>query len=438
MNWAEHNQLEFEEMGRIQAVQQVELVKHLCFAAGHSPYYKDLFRQLQLNPATLRAEHLQELPFTTKAELESRNDDFLAVPMSRIADIVLSSGTSGLPTRIMYTRGDLARLAYNEKQSFAGCGVTAEDVVLLTCTLDRCFVAGLAYFLGLNELGAASIRNGHGTMEGHCELIERMKPTVIVGVPTFLRKLGYYLVDHGVDPAQTSVKKMVCIGEPLRNRSFDLLELGHELESLWRARVYSTYASSEMITTFCECTAQRGGHLHPELAVIEIVDEAGRVLGDQEVGEVVVTPLGVEGMPLIRFRTGDVSFLESTPCDCGRNSPRLGPVLGRRNQMLKVKGTTLYPPAINAVMDATPEVLEYYVTVDDDSELSDCVTVHAAVRSDCEQGAKEMLCRVLQSRLRVTPGVCIETEADIRRVVHVAASRKPIRFIDRRKKQDEL
>ncbi len=107
-------------------------------------------------------------------------------------DIVLSSGTTGKPTAMMYTENDLRRLAYNEEISFASCGLTRDDVVLLTCTIDRCFIAGLAYFSGVRSLGAAAIRNGLSSAESHLEVIQRLKPTALVGVPTFLLKLGQY------------------------------------------------------------------------------------------------------------------------------------------------------------------------------------------------------------------------------------------------------
>ena len=130
--------------------------------------------------------------------------------------------------------------------------------------------------------------------------------------------------------------------------------MGENLEEVWGAKIYSTYASSETITSFCECTAQRGGHLHPDLAVVEIVNEQGEVLAPGETGEVVVTPLQIEGMPLLRFRTGDISFMVDEPCACGRFSPRLGPILGRKKQMIKFRGTTLYPNSLYAVLDSFP------------------------------------------------------------------------------------
>jgi phenylacetate-CoA ligase len=304
-------------------------------------------------------------------------------------------------------------------------------VVLLTCTIDRCFIAGLAYFSGVRSLGASAIRNGLSGVESHMDVIERLKPTVIVGVPTFLLKLGQYLQSRNMDPRTSGVHTLICIGEPLRDVSLRFLQLGGNLEALWGAKIYSTYASSETITSFCECTAQRGGHLHPDLAVVEIVNDEGTVLKPGEAGEVEVTPLQIEGMPLLRFRTGDVSFVVEEPCACGRFSPRLGPILGRKKQMIKFRGTTLYPNSLNAVLDSFPGVSEYYVTATSAFDLSDVVTVTVAVRDRACTAAAIM--DTLQARLRVRPEVIVAGEEEVRKQVFSGNSRKLIRFVDKRK-----
>jgi len=426
-----NGELEFLSLAEIRQKQEILLKQHLVYAAGSSPFYKRLFESGGIEPGSVTMDSLKDIPFTDRQLFGEHNSDFLAVPMNGIVDIVLSSGTTGLPTSVMYTEKDLQRLAYNEQISFASCGIIPKDIVLLTCTIDRCFIAGLAYFSGVRMLGAAAIRNGLASVESHLEIIRRLKPTVIVGVPTFLLKLGRYLESQGISCSRTGVRKLVCIGEPIRDRKLGFIKAGEELESLWGARIYSTYASSETITSFCECTAQSGGHLHPELAIVEIIDESGQLLGADEVGEVVVTPLGIEGMPLVRFRTGDISFLIDTPCDCGRNSVRLGPILGRKKQMMKIKGTTIYPESIYAVLDNIPGVSEYFITASSDYDLSDKVKIFVAV-SDTDCTEKFILDR-LQAMLRVTPEVAITTEETVMRWRSAGNSRKIVRFIDDRK-----
>ncbi len=415
----------------IRKIQEARLRSHLAHCRRHSPYYRHRLEGVDPDGPGSWLEQLPRLPLTQKTDFDRYNDDFCAVPLDRIVDIVLSSGTTGRPTRVMYTEHDLERLAYNEEKSFAGCGVTAKDCVLLTCTMDRCFVAGLAYFLGIRGIGAAAIRNGLNSLESQAELIQRLDPTVVVGVPTFLNKLGHFLQDRGTDPARTAVSKMVCIGEPLRDRHLDLLKVGRELETLWQARVFSTYASSEIVTTFCECEAQCGGHLHPDLAVVEIVDKTGAVVPPGTIGDIVVTPLGIEGMPLLRYNTGDVGFLMDTPCRCGRITPRLGPILGRHHQMMKIQGTTVYPQAVYNILEEISAIDDYYLEITSQSDLSDRLAIHAAVTDPSV--TVEMIRNRLQAGLRVKPAVILEDEKTVREQVFPPRSRKPVRFVDRRK-----
>ena len=422
---------EFCSPDEIRTLQECRLNSHLEYVASHSPFYQSMFRKHGIDGARITLDSLSSIPFTDKTALGEQNDLFLAVPISQIVDIVLSSGTTGRSTKVMYTENDLHRLAYNEEISFASCGLNADDVVLLTCTIDRCFIAGLAYFSGVRNLGAAAIRNGLSSVESHLEIIRRLKPTAIVGVPTFLLKLGQFLIAEGIDPSSTGVKKLICIGEPIRDRMLEFLKVGEKLEHIWGARIYSTYASSETITSFCECTAQQGGHLHPDLAVVEIINDAGDVQPDGETGEVVVTPLAIEGMPLVRFKTGDVSFVLDDPCTCGRNSIRIGPILGRKNQMIKLRGTTLYPNAINAVLDSFPGINEYYVSTTTDYELSDIVKVYVSVAdSSC---SADLIMDKLQAHLRVRPEVIITGDEQIKSKVYAGNPRKLTRFIDERK-----
>ena len=424
----DYRKLEFSGPDKIRQAQETLFRKHLDYIIKNSPYYRRTLSGFDLKNASL--DNLADFPFTDKTAFEKHNDDLLAVPAADIVDIVLSSGTTGEPTKIMYTENDLVRLAYNEESSFAGCGITSEDIVLLTCTMDRCFIAGLAYFLGVRAIGAAAIRNGLSSFASHMEIIQRMNPTVIVGVPSFLYKLGQFFQSRGIDPQKTAVNKIVCIGEPVRNAELSLLKMGLNLEEIWSSKVYSTYASSETITTFCECTAQNGGHLHPELAIVEIVNEKGDVLPPGEEGEVVVTTLSVEGMPLLRFKTGDVSFLIDEPCACGRYSPRLGPIIGRKKQMIKYKGTTLYPQGIYSVLDEISEVNDYYITVSGDYDLSDMLSVHVSLSNGLFPPDRIM--DRLQARLRVRPEVIISPDEEIKKQILSSTSRKINRFIDRR------
>jgi phenylacetate-CoA ligase len=422
-----YEKLEFASPKEIKKAQDRLFLKHLKYCFKNSKFYRKRLKGIKKISSV---SDLSILPFTDKEDISKYNDDFLAVLQDKIADIVLSSGITGEPTKIAYTESDLRRLSYNEKQSFLSCGLTQSDKVLLTCTLDRCFVAGLAYFLGVRAVGAAAIRNGVNSLESHFEVIKRMRPTAIIGVPSFLRKLGLYLNEKGFPAAKAGVRKLVCIGEPLRDENLKFLKLGDDLENIWKARAYSTYSSSEMVSTFCECKAQKGGHLHPDLAIVEIVDDNGKALKIGEPGEVVITPLQIEGMPLLRFKTGDISFLIDKPCSCKRRSLRLGPILGRKKQMMKVSGTTFYPQAVYSCLEELEAVNEYYILASSSDRLSDNVEVYVSVKdSSC---TVETIANKLNARLRVRPKVFILDEERVREKVYTLKSRKPVRFFDRR------
>ena len=416
-------------MTEAQRRQQNALCAHLRYCAESSPFYRDRIDVTGLTPET-SYDVLRACPFTSKADLESHNDAFLAVTMREIVDVVMSSGTTGKATKVAYTRKDLERLAYNERVSFEACGVTADDIALLTCTLDRCFIAGLAYFSGLTALGAAVIRNGHGTMQSHLQMLLAHRPTVIVGVPTFVRKLAEYVASRGHDPRSFGVRKAVCIGEPLRDGAMMPLAVTADIERLWGCKAHSTYASSETITTFCECTAQAGGHLISELAVAEIVDEHGFPVPPGTPGELVMTPLAIEGMPLLRFRTGDITFMLDDRCACGNPAPRLGPIIGRKSQMLKVKGTTVYPPAVFDALSKLADIDDFYLVVRAADALSDELDVHVTLNGNAVSA--EDIAEHLQACIRVRPRVVIEDAAVLRHKVYDPQSRKPLRFFDMR------
>src|SRR5512138_2097639 len=175
--------VEFASRDEMRSAQDTLFREHVRMLDAQSPVYRSLFREQGIDASRVTLGTLGDLPFTDKTLLSERNEDFLAVPMKQIVDVVLSSGTTGRPTTMMYTEKDLARLAYNEEISLAGTGLSADDIVLLTCTIDRCFIAGLAYFSGVRSLGAAAIRNGLSSVESHLEIIRRLRPTAIVGVP---------------------------------------------------------------------------------------------------------------------------------------------------------------------------------------------------------------------------------------------------------------
>ena len=258
----------------IKVFQEVKLQKTLSYLHKYSGYYQNIFQQNNIDIANiLTLDDLQKIPVTTKDDLQKFNSDFICVHSDKIIDYITTSGTMGEPVTFAMTDNDLDRLAYNEYISFSCAETTKEDIFQLLVTLDKRFMAGLAYFLGLRKLGAGIIRTGPGLQKLQFESMKRFNPTGFITVPSFIPKLISYAKENNIDYKKLNVKKAVCIGEPIRNPDFTLNELGKKITENWDLKLYSTYASTEMGTAFTECSEGKGGHHHPEMIIVEFLDE---------------------------------------------------------------------------------------------------------------------------------------------------------------------
>ena len=414
------------------ALQEQKLRDLLIHLSLHSPFYRELFAKNNIDISAIQSlDDLRCLPVTTKEDLQLRNDDFLCVSRQNIIEYTSTSGTLGSPVTIALTESDLKRLTENEYNSFKCADGTATDTYQLMLTLDRQFMAGIAYYSGLRKLGAGIIRLGPGVPSMQLETINRLKPTAIVAVPSFILKLIQFANEAGIDLNKTSVKKAVCIGENIRNTDFSFNILGKKITEAWSIKLYSTYASTEMQTAFTECGQGKGGHLQPELVIVELLDEDNNPVPAHTPGEVTITTLGVEAMPLLRYKTGDICQFDDAPCACGRTSLRLSPIIGRKKQMVKFKGTTLYPPALFDLLNEMDEVLDFVVEVYSNDIGMDEVLLHL-VASDDSKACDNRIRAYLQARLRVSPHVAYKTAEQLQKMQFAEASRKPLKFVDRR------
>ncbi|MBQ6299960.1 MAG: AMP-binding protein [Bacteroidales bacterium] len=430
--------IEYASPEVIRTFQEGLLHDALVYLRDHSPYYQQLFRDNHIDIEDIRhLEDLVNIPFTEKKDLQLRNWDFLCCPKEKIVDYVTTSGTLGEPVTFACTEKDLRRLAYNEKKSFACAGLKPGNILQLMTTIDKRFMAGLAYFMGIRELGASIIRVGNGIPELQWDTIERLHPDAIMCVPSFIPRLIQYAEDHGIDYRGSSIRKIIGIGEGMRDQDFNLNLLGRRIKEKWDVELYATYSSTEMGATFSECEYGCGGHVHPELIIVEIIGEDDRPVADGEVGEIVVTTLGVEGMPLLRFRTGDMAAKITEQCRCGRWSYRLTPLVGRKNNMIKFKGTTLYPPMIIDVLDNCSEIANYQLVLDLNDLGNDDVTVRIGLPDpDPEHDARLVadLKNTFRAKLRVAPRVEVCRADLLARDIYRESSRKPLKVVDRRPK----
>ncbi len=425
-------EIELRPQSEIKKLQEEKLQELLQYLNENSAYYQRFFKTHLVDINTIKTlEDLQKIPTTTKDDLQKYNQDFLCVPKSKIIDYLTTSGTAGDPVVFAETENDLQRLAYNEYISFACATANPDDIFQLMVTLDRRFMAGMAYYEGIRKLGAGVVRVGPGNPGLQFDTIERIKPTALVTVPSFLLKLIEYAEANGIDYKNTSIKKAVCIGESLRNDDFSLNTLGQQIKEKWDIELFSTYASTEMGTAFTDCEYGMGGHHHPEMIIVEFLDEDGNPVEAETPGEVTITNLGVEGMPLLRFKTGDICTHHVEKCKCGRTTMRLGPVIGRKNQMIKYKGTTLYPPALYDVLNDIEGVENYIVHVGKNSIGTDDITIkvgsHVASK-ELEKSIKDKF----RARLRVAPSIEFSSPMEVSKLQFPEMSRKPLTFVDNR------
>ena len=427
-------EIEKQSQADIIALQEKKLQEVLAYVNEHSAFYKRLFEEHNINVSAIKTlSDLTKLPTICKDDLQRDNDAFRCVPKSAIVDYASTSGTLGTPVTFGLTDNDLNRLAYNEAISLACAGIKKGDVVQLMTTIDRRFMAGLAYFLGVRQLGASIVRVGAGIPELQWDSIRLYEPTYLIAVPSFLLKMIAYAERNGIDYEASSVKGVVCIGESLRNQDFSNTLLAEKIAEKWKGiKLYSTYASTEMSTTFTECEYQQGGHHHPELIITEVLDDAGNRVGENESGELTITTLGVEAMPLVRFRTGDIVTMHTGTCACGRNTARVSPVLGRKQQMIKYKGTTLYPPVLMDLLTNFEEIENYIIEISTNSILTDEILIRIGTRTPTE-ALKERISNHFRAKIRVVPKIEYCDIAELERELYPLGSRKPMKFVDKRK-----
>lgn len=424
--------IEKESLQNIEAFQEEKLKIQLQYVYANSKFYKQRYDESNIDISSIKTlADLTRLPVTTKDDLQKHNADFFCVEPHKIIDHASTSGTTGKPVNFGITDKDLDRLAYNEAISFACAGIKNTDVVQLMTTMDRQFMAGLAYFLGLRKLGTGVIRTGAGIPALQWDSILNNKPTYLIAVPSFLLKLIAYAEKNNIDLSKISVKGAICIGEPLRRQDFSPSSLAQRINEKWDIQLYSTYASTEMSTAFTECEYLHGGHAHPELIISEVLDAENNPVPAGEVGEFTITTLGIEGLPLVRFKTGDMVSIEYSPCECGRNTPRIGPVVGRSKQMIKYKGTTLFPPAIHDVLNGFKEISEHLIIISSNDIGTDDVLLKM-VSLDTSESFVKSLKEKLQAKIRVVPQMEFISSDALNKIMKSSHSRKPKWVIDLR------
>lgn len=421
--------LSFKPLTDQKAYQEQALKSLLQYLQSNSPFYKKKFAAQNIN---ITKASLAALPITSKEDLQQYNWEFLCVPKNQIAEYTASSGTLGKPVSIALTKNDLERLAYNEQCSFELMGISKEDTIQLLLTLDKQFMAGMAYYQGASAIGASVIRTGPGMPEMQLDWMQELSVSTLVAVPSFLLKIINTAAQKGINLNELPVKKVLAIGESLYDAEWQKSVLHQRILKHWNLAIHSTYASSEMQTAFTACNQEPGLHHNPELLIVEFLDEEGNHVPEGTIGEITITTLGVTGMPLLRYRTGDLCLYSTKPCSCGRHSIRIGGILGRKKQMIKYKGTSVYPNALFEILNKEPWIENYLVGIHQNSEQQDAIRIQIVCDAAQYQEQMVKLKQKFSAQIRVVPEIELSNSEALLALQFPNGSRKQLKIIDYR------
>lgn len=357
-------QPELERMPRAElaALQLKRLRELVAYVGARVPFYQQAFAEAGVTPeAICQLEDLQKLPFTRKDDLRAHYPfGLLAVPRAQLARVHASSGTTGKPTVVAYTQRDLEIFAEVVARSLAAAGARP-GMMLHNAYGYGLFTGGLGLHGGAEALGMIVVPVSGGMTERQLMLIEDFRPEVICCTPSYAQTLAEAFAARGTPPEALSLKYAVLGAEPWSEAIRQQVDAGLGVTST------NIYGLSEIIGPGVanECVeARQGSHIWEDHFLPEIVDpDSGAPLPDGEVGVLVITTLTKEAMPLVRYWTGDLTYLTREPCACGRSCARIGPIVGRTDDMLIIRGVNVYPTQLEAALVGIDELVPLYQLV---------------------------------------------------------------------------
>ncbi|MDZ4180391.1 MAG: phenylacetate--CoA ligase [Coriobacteriia bacterium] len=360
------------------------------------PFYRDAFRASGLNGRVDDISDLARYPFTVKDDLRAAYPyNLFAVPLRDIVRVHSSSGTTGQITVVGYTRNDLDMWADLMARTLACAGATPDDVVQVTYGYGL-FTGGLGVHYGSERLGALTIPISGGNTRRQVQVLRDFGTTVIACTPSYALLIAETAEEMGIDPRSLPLKAGVFGAEPW-SESMRL-----QIEERLDLRAIDIYGLSEVLGpgVASECSEQNGLHVNEDHFLIEIVDsETLEPVPDGEYGEVVFTTLTKEGIPVIRYRTRDISRVLPGDCPCGRTFRRLERITGRSDDMIIIRGVNVFPSQIEQVLGGISGVAPHYQVILGKRGTMDTVEVHVEVAPDTDFDEIREL-EALQRRVR--------------------------------------
>lgn len=398
----------FETMPRsdLESLQLSRINSALTRAARSQHYRKRLPDRLE------NLEDVKTLPFTVKQDLrDGFPDGFLCVPLEDIVRLHSSSGTTGKATVVYHTRGDIDNWSELVARSMYMTGVRKGDVFQNMMGYGL-FTGGLGLHYGSEKLGSLTIPASSGNSKRQIKLMQDFGTTAIHTTPSYALHLYTIFEEEGIDPRQDLKLKVAFLGaEPYTG------ETRKKIESLYGIRAFNSYGLSEMNGpgVAFECEEQNGMHLWEDSYLLEIIDPAtGEVLEDGHEGELVLTTLQREGMPIIRYRTGDIATVYTGTCLCGRTHRRISRIKGRSDDMLIIKGVNIYPMQVEKVLMDIPEIGHNYLIEIENVEYLDTMKIKVEVVQEIFHGnigelesLKRRIVEELKNEILIRPQVIL-------------------------------
>jgi len=341
------------------------------------PFYKMKFDKINLKPEHIKTlKDIEKIPFTTKDDLRDNYPfDLFAVPMEEIIELHASSGTTGKPVVVGYTKKDIDNWAEAVARLAAAAGVTKNDVAQIAFGYGM-FTGGFGLHYGLQKLGATVIPASAGNSERQLMFMQDFKTTVLISTPSYALYLSEICEDMGIDPKSLNLKIGLFGGEGHSE------ELTKEVERRWGILDTENYGMTEITGPGVsgDCVYKTGMHINEDMFYPEIIDsESLESLGYDKKGELVLTTLVKEGIPMLRFRTKDITILYDEKCKCGRTSARMHKIFGRTDDMLIIKGVNVFPSQIESVLMKFKQIAPHYQIILKSKGYMDIIEIQVEV-----------------------------------------------------------
>ena len=426
----EYECMKREDLSRLQLERLKAALDRVC---QQVPFYRQSFDRLKLHPEEIKSlEDLKRLPFTSKADLrDSYPYGMFAVPLREVVRIHSSSGTTGKPTVVGYTRNDLLTWSNLVARFLTAGGVTREDVVQIAFGYGL-FTGGFGLHYGAERIGASVIPVSAGNTQRQIMIMQDFRSTALVCTPTYALYLSEAMAETGVDPKSLYLRVGLFGSEPWSE------SMRREIEGKLSILATDNYGLSEVIGPGVagECEFKLGLHLFEDHFIPEVIDlETQEVLPYGEKGELVLTTLTKEAFPLIRYRTGDITSLNPEPCRCGRTLVRMARVSGRTDDMLIIRGVNVYPSQIEQVLLEMEGTEPHYQIIVDRKGALDELEIQVEVSEKMffdEMKRQHQFVESIQERLRSTLGLSARVKlVEPKTIVRYEGKAK--RVVDKRK-----